>query len=125
MERFVRGDSRDAVTNLAAARIDKLGDIRLSANWMAAAGHPGEDARLFDTVHAVGMGCRVEHARSMVYSDGMDLENLDSAIPIGVTCRLCDRMDCTQRAVPPVKHTLAVDEDVRGPSFYAPVDPRV
>ncbi len=44
----------EAITNLAAARIDKLSDIRLSANWMAAAGHPGEDAGLFDTVRAVG-----------------------------------------------------------------------
>ncbi|MBK1718254.1 phosphoribosylformylglycinamidine synthase [Thiocystis violacea] len=45
----------EAVTNIAAACIDHLGDIRLSANWMAAAGHPGEDARLYATVHAVGM----------------------------------------------------------------------
>lgn len=45
----------EAVTNLAAARINKISDIRLSANWMAATGHPGEDARLYDTVHAVGM----------------------------------------------------------------------
>jgi len=45
----------EVVTNLAAARIEKLGDIRLSANWMAAAGRPGEDAALFDTVRAVGM----------------------------------------------------------------------
>ncbi|MCO6412383.1 MAG: phosphoribosylformylglycinamidine synthase [Thiogranum sp.] len=44
----------EAVTNLAAARIDSLSRIRLSANWMAAAGHPGEDAGLFDTVRAVG-----------------------------------------------------------------------
>ena len=44
----------EAITNLAAARIEKLGDIRLSANWMAPAGHPGEDAALFDTVKAVG-----------------------------------------------------------------------
>src|SRR5690606_39806218 len=43
------------LTNLAAARIEKLSDIKLSANWMAAAGHPGEDARLYDTVRAVGM----------------------------------------------------------------------
>ncbi len=43
----------EAVMNLAAARIDKLSDIRLSANWMAAAGHPGEDAALYDTVRAV------------------------------------------------------------------------
>jgi phosphoribosylformylglycinamidine synthase len=45
----------EAITNIAAARIDKIGDIKLSANWMAAAGHHGEDAALFDTVRAVGM----------------------------------------------------------------------
>ncbi len=45
----------EAITNIACARIERLGDIKLSANWMAAAGHPGEDARLYDTVRAVGM----------------------------------------------------------------------
>jgi phosphoribosylformylglycinamidine synthase len=45
----------EALTNIAAARINKIGDIKLSANWMAAAGHHGEDAALFDTVRAVGM----------------------------------------------------------------------
>ncbi len=45
----------EALTNIAAARIDQLSDIKLSANWMAAAGSPGEDAVLFDTVKAVGM----------------------------------------------------------------------
>ncbi len=44
----------EAITNIAAARIGKLADVRLSANWMAAAGHPGEDAALFDMVKAVG-----------------------------------------------------------------------
>jgi phosphoribosylformylglycinamidine synthase len=44
----------EAVTNMAAAAIDDLGDIKLSANWMAPAGHPGEDARLYDTVKALG-----------------------------------------------------------------------
>ncbi|AMO78342.1 phosphoribosylformylglycinamidine synthase [Pseudomonas citronellolis] len=45
----------ETITNLAAARIGAISDIKLSANWMAAAGHPGEDARLYDTVKAVGM----------------------------------------------------------------------
>jgi phosphoribosylformylglycinamidine synthase len=45
----------EALTNIAAARIEKLPDVKLSANWMAPAGHPGEDAALFDTVRAVGM----------------------------------------------------------------------
>jgi phosphoribosylformylglycinamidine synthase len=45
----------EAITNIAAAPVDALSDIKLSANWMAAAGHAGEDAALFDAVHAVGM----------------------------------------------------------------------
>ena len=45
----------EAITNIAAADIDSIGDIKLSANWMAAAGYPGEDAKLFATVKAVGM----------------------------------------------------------------------
>jgi phosphoribosylformylglycinamidine synthase len=44
----------EAITNIAAANIAELSDISLSANWMAPAGHPGEDAGLFDTVRAVG-----------------------------------------------------------------------
>ena len=45
----------EAITNIAAASIEKIGDIKLSANWMAPAGHAGEDAALYDTVRAVGM----------------------------------------------------------------------
>ena len=45
----------EALTNLAAAGIEGLGEVKLSANWMAAAGHPGEDAALYDTVRAVAM----------------------------------------------------------------------
>ncbi len=45
----------ETITNLAAAAIDRLGDIKLSANWMAAAGYTGEDAKLYETVKAVGM----------------------------------------------------------------------
>ncbi len=45
----------EALTNIAAARIQKLPDVKLSANWMAPAGHPGEDAALYDTVRAVAL----------------------------------------------------------------------
>ena len=44
----------ETVTNIAAAQIEKLSDIKLSANWMAAAGSPGEDANLYAAVKAVG-----------------------------------------------------------------------
>lgn len=45
----------EALTNIAAARIGALGNIKLSANWMCAAGHPGEDEKLYRTVEAAGM----------------------------------------------------------------------
>ena len=44
----------EAITNILAADIQRLTDIRLSANWMAACGQPGEDAELYATVRAVG-----------------------------------------------------------------------
>src|SRR5450830_1671293 len=45
----------EAITNIAAAPINLISDIKLSANWMAACGQPGQDAALFDTVKAIGM----------------------------------------------------------------------
>jgi phosphoribosylformylglycinamidine synthase len=45
----------EAITNLAAAPVASLREVKLSGNWMAAAGHPGEDAALYDTVRAVAM----------------------------------------------------------------------
>ncbi len=45
----------EAITNIAATRIAHIRDIKLSANWMCAAGHPGEDEKLFDAVTATGM----------------------------------------------------------------------
>lgn len=45
----------EAITNIAATKIASLKDIKLSANWMCAAGHPGEDEKLYKTVETVGM----------------------------------------------------------------------
>ncbi len=45
----------EAITNLAAAPVASLAEVKLSANWMAAADHAGEDAKLFDAVKAVGL----------------------------------------------------------------------
>lgn len=73
------------------------------------------------TVHAIGMGCEARFAREIVYGDGIDLDNKDAVVPVGVTCRLCEQMDCEQRVVPPLAHPLRIDENVRGVSFYAPV----
>jgi predicted transcriptional regulator len=70
-------------------------------------------------IHAVGLGCPASYARELVYSDGLDLDSPDSAVPVGVTCRLCERTDCDQRAFPSLRHSLKIDENVRGVSLYA------
>jgi len=67
----------EAITNIAAARIEKLPDVKLSANWMAPAGHPGEDAALFDTVRAVGMELCPELGISIpVGKDSMSMKSV-------------------------------------------------
>jgi len=75
-----------------------------------------------DALMAVGIGCPVNEAKKIVYADGYDLDNLEAAVPIGTTCRLCERLDCEQRAFPPLQQGLVVDENVRGRSFYVPAD---
>lgn len=70
-------------------------------------------------VHVVGLGCPASRARELVYSDGLDLSQLDAAVPVGVTCRLCERSDCEQRAFPSLRRPLTIDENVRGLSLYA------
>jgi phosphoribosylformylglycinamidine synthase len=65
----------ESITNIAAAPIEDLSKVRLSANWMAAAGHPGEDANLFDTVKAVGDElCREIGVAIPVGKDSMSMQ---------------------------------------------------
>jgi len=74
------------------------------------------------TMFAIALGCEVRYARELVYADGVALENREAIVPVGITCRLCERTDCAQRAFPAIQHPLQVNENVRGISFYAPVD---
>ncbi len=74
------------------------------------------------TIHALELGCDVAHARELVYADGVDLENAEAAVTTGITCRLCRRMGCEQRAMPSIYAPLAVNENVRGAAFYQQVD---
>ncbi|MDR2450785.1 MAG: phosphoribosylformylglycinamidine synthase [Candidatus Accumulibacter sp.] len=63
----------EALTNLAAACVADIGEVRLSANWMAAAGAPGEDARLFDTVRAVSDLCQAIGVSIPVGKDSLSM----------------------------------------------------
>jgi predicted transcriptional regulator/transcriptional regulator with XRE-family HTH domain len=64
--------------------------------------------------YAIGLGCEVAHAGALVYADDLDVRNDAAYQPIGVSCRICERRDCPQRAVPPLERPLTVDPDERG-----------
>jgi predicted transcriptional regulator/transcriptional regulator with XRE-family HTH domain len=70
-----------------------------------------------ESVYAVGIGCRVEHAHRVVYADGLDLSRAE-VVPIGTSCRVCDRLECEQRAFPSIRHPLSLDENTRRVAFY-------
>ncbi|TNE89610.1 MAG: XRE family transcriptional regulator [Deltaproteobacteria bacterium] len=70
-------------------------------------------------LHIIELGCPVEYAPELVYSAGVDLDNADRAVPVGVTCRLCARPLCAERVMPSVEQGVSVDENLRALSFYA------
>jgi len=60
---------------------------------------------------SVALGCDVQHAPQLVYAKGLDLGDPDTAVPIGMGCKVCEREACPQRAFPPVGRALDVNED--------------
>ena len=63
--------------------------------------------------YALALGCEVAHAGELVYADDLDIARDRAFEPIGVSCRICERRDCHQRAVPPLKRRLVVDPNTR------------
>jgi predicted transcriptional regulator/transcriptional regulator with XRE-family HTH domain len=63
--------------------------------------------------YAIGLGCEIDHAARLVYAEGMDLGRGAGFDPIGISCRICERDTCHQRAVPPLERRLRIDHDQR------------
>jgi predicted transcriptional regulator/DNA-binding XRE family transcriptional regulator len=61
---------------------------------------------------ALGIGCEISYAQDVVYADGIDIKTAP-VTKIGVSCRICERGDCPQRAAPPIDRPLIVDPDRR------------
>ncbi|WPP03031.1 helix-turn-helix domain-containing protein [Methylocella tundrae] len=89
----------DGVRYLSIARAISKGEARFDA------------LRLH---YAIGFGCELAYASDFVYSDAIDLRNPSPLVKIGVSCRLCDRADCHQRAMPPIDRRISVDPNRRG-----------
>lgn len=66
-----------------------------------------------DGLLALGLGVDISFAKRVAYADGFDLSGEAGITPIGINCRLCERADCTERALPPIHRKLIVDEHRR------------
>ena len=67
---------------------------------------------------SIGLGCEAKYAKEFVYTENLDISDKKTEIPIGVSCRTCDRLDCSQRAFPPLHKKFDIDINSRGVSVY-------
>ncbi|WP_298843361.1 short-chain fatty acyl-CoA regulator family protein [uncultured Roseobacter sp.] len=84
--------------------------ISLARDVSKHAGRYGAPVRRY----AIALGCEVKHADELIYADGMDTSRDAAFEPIGISCRICERTNCHQRAVPPLERPLIVDPNQRG-----------
>ncbi|MGX9356636.1 helix-turn-helix domain-containing protein [Roseobacteraceae bacterium S113] len=73
------------------------------------AGRYGAPVRRF----AMALGCEVTHAAALCYADGLDVGRDSAYEPIGISCRICERAQCHQRAIPPLEQGVAIDPNLR------------
>lgn len=59
---------------------------------------------------AIALGCAEEHARQLVYTRHAPAQTADTATPIGISCRLCHRSNCTARSAPPIGRQVLPDD---------------
>ncbi len=69
--------------------------------------------------YAVALGCEIEHAGNFIYADGLRLNDEAAATPIGISCRLCPRQACDQRAFPPLDRPIHIQPDHRAVVPYS------
>ena len=70
---------------------------------------------------SIGLGCQIKYAKDFVYADRLNLNDEKSESKIGVSCRKCDRLDCSQRAFPPDTENYDVNIKQRGVSIFVNV----
>jgi len=82
---------------------------------------PGAGHALPAQQFVISVGCAVSHANRLIYANASAPADPKAATPIGVNCRLCERVDCNRRAYPPLNRRLIVDENQQGlaPYFFA------
>ncbi len=68
---------------------------------------------------AIALGCEAGYAGDLVYADDLDITKQKNYTPIGISCRICERASCHQRALPPLKRNLKIDHNTRNTIPYS------
>ena len=106
----------ESLTNIACANIGSLENIKLSANWMAAAGHPGEDAGLYEAVKAIGeelcpaLGLTIPVGKDSMsmkttWKDEGDSQEKSVTSPLSLIITAFGRVDDVRKTVTPQLRT--------------------
>jgi predicted transcriptional regulator/DNA-binding XRE family transcriptional regulator len=83
---------------------------------------PAQGSLVRGVSYSIGVGTAADDARHFVYADELPRRDLPrSAVPVGLTCRFCERADCNQRAAPSYKFAFTVDEHVKKDNFFSPI----
>jgi hypothetical protein len=77
------------------------------------------------TIYSIGLGTHAEDAGHLVYADDHPRWAPERAerigVPVGITCRFCERADCSQRAAPSYRFAFSADEYVKKDNFFSPI----
>ena len=82
---------------------------------------PAQGSVVRGTTYSIGLGTHVDAARHLAYAQDMPFSDAKMAIPVGVSCRFCERTDCNQRAAPSLKFRFKVDEYIKKDNFFSPL----
>lgn len=104
--------SPDRILVQLAETPDQVRYVSMAKGLVKASGSYTRSPRRF----AVALGCEVEHAGDFIYADGLQIGG--AATPIGISCRICPRHKCEQRAFPPVASDIRIDLNRRGAVPY-------
>lgn len=80
---------------------------------------PGMHYGAVEQRYAIGLGCAQSDADQFVYADTINMRKDSAMAKIGITCRICPRLDCVQRSVPPAFARISIDNDARARLPYA------
>lgn len=74
------------------------------------------------TVYSIGLGTHADEAKRLAYADDLPFADpRKMAIPVGPSCRFCERTDCNQRAAPSYKFAFKVDPYTKKDNFFSPL----